>query len=105
MTSVGFGSLIIIALTFLYARLQVSHLVGTDLIQAVLLVAAAAVGHVLFSYFRLAVSGVPNIVIAVVPVACAILGSIVWMGACQRHGLPALRHQHSVLRRSDRQCS
>jgi uncharacterized membrane protein YfcA len=56
MTSVGSGSLIIIALMFLYPRLHASQLVGTDLVQAVPLVAAAAVGHLLFGDFRLDVT-------------------------------------------------
>ena len=45
MTSVGSGSLIIIALMSLYPTLRASELVGTDLVQAVPLVASAAVGH------------------------------------------------------------
>jgi uncharacterized membrane protein YfcA len=56
MTSVGSGSLMIIALMILYPRLQASQLVGTDLVQAVPLVAAAAVGHLLFGDFRLDVT-------------------------------------------------
>jgi uncharacterized membrane protein YfcA len=48
MTSVGSGSLIIIALLLLYPALQASQLVGTDLVQAVPLVAAAALGHMLW---------------------------------------------------------
>lgn len=56
MTSVGSGSLIIIALLALYPTLQASQLVGTDLIQAVPLVAAAALGHLLFGDFQLDVT-------------------------------------------------
>ncbi len=56
MTSVGSGSLIIIALLLVYPRLQASQLVGTDLVQAVPLVAAAAVGHYFFGDFKLAVT-------------------------------------------------
>jgi len=56
MTSVGSGSLIIIALIALYPALQASNLVGTDLVQAVPLVAAAALGHVLYGDFRLSVT-------------------------------------------------
>ena len=44
MTSVGSGSLIIIALMALYPTLKASELVGTDLVQAVPLVASAAAG-------------------------------------------------------------
>jgi uncharacterized membrane protein YfcA len=53
MTSVGSGSLIIIALLALYPALSAAALVGTDLVQAVPLVAAAAAGHLLFGDFRL----------------------------------------------------
>ncbi|MCF6744341.1 sulfite exporter TauE/SafE family protein [Blastococcus sp. KM273128] len=53
MTSVGSGSLIIIALLALYPRLSAASLVGTDLVQAVPLVASAALGHLLFGDFRL----------------------------------------------------
>ena len=53
MTSVGSGSLIIIALLALYPALSAASLVGTDLVQAVPLVASAALGHVLFGDFRL----------------------------------------------------
>lgn len=57
MTSVGSGSLMIIALMLLYPRLQASQLVGTDLVQAVPLVAAAALGHWLFGDVQLLVTG------------------------------------------------
>jgi uncharacterized membrane protein YfcA len=53
LTSVGSGSLIIIALMALYPRLTANELVGTDLVQAVPLVASAALGHVLFGDFHL----------------------------------------------------
>lgn len=53
LTSVGSGSLIIIALMGLYPRLKASELVGTDLVQAVPLVGAAALGHIFFGDFRL----------------------------------------------------
>ena len=48
MTSVGSGSPIIACLLFLYPRLEVSQLVGTDLVQAMPLVASAALGHLIF---------------------------------------------------------
>jgi uncharacterized membrane protein YfcA len=57
MTSVGSGSLIIIALMALYPGLRASELVGTDLVQAVPLVASAAFGHILFGDFQLAITG------------------------------------------------
>jgi uncharacterized membrane protein YfcA len=53
MTSVGSGSLIIIALMALYPMLSAASLVGTDLVQAVPLVASAALGHLLFGDFQL----------------------------------------------------
>jgi uncharacterized protein len=52
-TSVGSGSLIIIALMVLYPTLTANELVGTDLVQAVPLVASAAVGHILFGDFHM----------------------------------------------------
>ena len=48
LTSVGSGSLIIIALMALYPALKASQLVGTDLVQAVPLVVAAAIAHLMF---------------------------------------------------------
>ena len=53
LTSVGSGSLIIIALMALYPTLKASELVGTDLVQAVPLVASAALGHLLFGDFKM----------------------------------------------------
>jgi hypothetical protein len=56
MTSVGSGSLIIVTLLALYPALKANHLVGTDLVQAVPLVWAAAFGHILFGDFQLQVT-------------------------------------------------
>jgi uncharacterized membrane protein YfcA len=56
MTSVGSGSLIIVALLALYPMLRPNDLVGTDLVQAVPLVGAAAVGHLLFGDFQFTVT-------------------------------------------------
>jgi uncharacterized membrane protein YfcA len=53
MTSVGSGSLIIIALLVLYPALKANDLVGTDLVQAVPLVVSAAVAHLIFGDFQL----------------------------------------------------
>lgn len=55
-TSVGSGSLIIVMLLVLYPRLRASELVGTDLVQAVPLVGSAALGHLLFGDFHLALT-------------------------------------------------
>ncbi|MEO6472274.1 MAG: sulfite exporter TauE/SafE family protein [Aeromicrobium sp.] len=46
-TSVGSGSLIMVALLILYPGLSAIRLVGTDLVQSIPLVAAAALSHVL----------------------------------------------------------
>ncbi|HEY2670977.1 MAG TPA: sulfite exporter TauE/SafE family protein [Rugosimonospora sp.] len=56
MTSVGSGSLIIVALLALYPSLRANDLVGTDLVQAIPLVAAAALGHALFGDLNLDVA-------------------------------------------------
>ena len=71
LTSVGSGSLIIIALMALYPSLKASELVGTDLVQAVPLVASAALGHILFGDFKLDLT------------TSLLVGSIpgVWVGA------------------------
>jgi uncharacterized membrane protein YfcA len=53
MTSVGSGSLIIVMLLFAYPGLRTAELVGTDLVQAIPLVAAASLGHLLFGDVRL----------------------------------------------------
>jgi uncharacterized membrane protein YfcA len=53
MTSVGSGSLIIVALLFLYPGLTTAEIVGTDLVQAIPLVGSAALGHVMFGDFRM----------------------------------------------------
>ncbi len=71
MTSVGSGSLMIIALMALYPTLKASQLVGTDLVQAVPLVAAAAIGHILYGDFQLALT--TSLLIGCIPG--------VWLGA------------------------
>jgi uncharacterized membrane protein YfcA len=53
LTSVGSGSLIIVLLLLLYPMLSAKSLVGTDLVQAIPLVGAAALGHLLFGDFKL----------------------------------------------------
>lgn len=52
-TSVGSGSIVIVALLLIYPGLKASSLVGTDLTQAIPLVGAAALGHLLFGSFSL----------------------------------------------------
>ena len=56
MTSVGSGSLMIVLLMLVYPMLTSRRLVGTDLVQAVPLVGAAALGHVLVGDFKLALT-------------------------------------------------
>ena len=56
MTSVGSGSLMIVLLMLVYPVLTSRRLVGTDLVQAVPLVGAAALGHVLVGDFKLALT-------------------------------------------------
>jgi uncharacterized membrane protein YfcA len=71
MTSVGSGSLIIVALILLYPMLSMRQLVGTDLVQAIPLVASAALAHILFGDFVLSLT------------ASVLLGSVpgVYLGA------------------------
>jgi hypothetical protein len=57
LTSVGSGSLIIVVLLALYPTLRANDLVGTDLVQAVPLVAAAALGHAFFGDLHLNIAG------------------------------------------------
>ncbi|HEX2902501.1 MAG TPA: sulfite exporter TauE/SafE family protein [Jatrophihabitans sp.] len=57
LTSVGAGSLVIALLLLAYPGLTPRQLVGTDIVQAIPLVAAAAAGHLLFGEVRLAVTG------------------------------------------------
>ncbi|MEO6886360.1 MAG: sulfite exporter TauE/SafE family protein [Jatrophihabitantaceae bacterium] len=78
MTSVGSGSLIIIALMLLYPTLRASELVGTDLLQAVPLVASAALGHMFFGDFKLGLTGA--LLVGAVPGA--------WIGAQLSTRLP-----------------
>ncbi len=67
LTSVGSGSLIIVMLLIAYPTLLARELVGTDLVQAIPLVAAAALGHLLFGDVSfgltasLLVGGIPGV--------------------------------------------
>jgi uncharacterized membrane protein YfcA len=56
MTSVGSGSLMIVLLMLVYPALTSRRLVGTDLVQAVPLVGAAALGHVVVGDFALSIT-------------------------------------------------
>jgi hypothetical protein len=71
MTSVGAGSLMIVSLLLLYPSIKAGQLVGTDLVQAVPLVASASLGHLLFGDFTLALTG--SVLVGAIPG--------VWLGA------------------------
>ncbi|MFJ3758437.1 sulfite exporter TauE/SafE family protein [Streptomyces sp. NPDC090080] len=73
MTSVGSGSLIIVMLMLAHPRLQANHLVGTDLVQAIPMVAAAALGHLLVGDADLGLAA--TLLIGAVP--GVLLGSVV----------------------------
>lgn len=145
MTSVGSGSLIIIALLMLYPLLPPANLVGTDLVQAVPLVTAAALGHLLFGDFRLDLTaslllgavpgawlgaqfstrapgglvrralalvllasalkllGMPDVALLSALSMLVVAGSLGWMAARRRHGLPALARTERRLAATPRQ--
>jgi uncharacterized protein len=71
MTSVGAGSLMIVCLLLLYPAIRVRQLVGTDLVQAVPLVASASLGHLFFGDFSFGLTS--SILIGAIPG--------VWLGA------------------------
>jgi uncharacterized membrane protein YfcA len=71
MTSVGAGSIVIVVLLLLYPALKASQLVGTDLVQAVPLVAAASLGHLLYGDFSLGLT--TSLLVGAIPGA--------WFGA------------------------
>lgn len=71
MTSVGAGSVLIVLLLLLYPTIRTNQLVGTDLVQAIPLVASASLGHVLFGDFTFGLTA--SILVGAVPG--------VWLGA------------------------
>jgi uncharacterized protein len=71
LTSVGSGSIIIVCLMLLYPSLRGAELVGTDLVQAIPLVSAAALAHILVGDFQLGLTA--TILIGALPA--------VWVGA------------------------
>lgn len=78
-TSIGSGSVIIVLLVLLHPGLRPSELVGTDLVQAIPLVAAALVGHLFFGTVELGLS------------AALVLGALpgVYLGAKATVRLPS----------------
>ena len=67
-TSVGAGSLMIVLLMLLYPRMSMRRLVGTDIVQSMPLVGAAAIGHALFGGLEfgltasIAVGSIPGVI-------------------------------------------
>jgi uncharacterized membrane protein YfcA len=71
LTSVGSGSLMIVLLMILYPRLSMREMIGTDLVQAIPLVASAAIGITLWSHLQFSLIG--SLLLGAVPA--------VWLGA------------------------
>ncbi len=65
LTSVGAGTLIIAMLVLCYPRLSPRELVGTDIVQAIPLVASATLGHLLFGDVRLTLTA--SLLIGAIP--------------------------------------
>ena len=86
MTSVGSGSLMIVLLLFLYPMIGANQLVGTDLVQAVPLTGAAALGALAFGHIELAVT--VSLIIGSVP--AVFVGSLVSSSAPDRVVRPAI---------------
>ena len=57
MTSVGSGTLIIVLLMLTYPRLRARDLVGSDLVQAIPLVGAATLGHLVTGHVQFGLAG------------------------------------------------
>jgi uncharacterized protein len=86
MTSVGSGSLMIVALLFIYPRIGANQLVGTDLTQAVPLTVAAALGALLFGHVEFGVTG--SLIIGSVP--AVLIGSLLSSSVPDRYVRPAI---------------
>jgi uncharacterized membrane protein YfcA len=86
MTSVGSGSLIIVMLMLMYPLLSGREMVGTDLVQAIPLVAAAALGHALFG--TLDISIITSVLIGAIP--AVIVGAHISSKSADRYIRPVL---------------
>ena len=86
LTSVGSGSLMIVALLFLYPLIGANQLVGTDLTQAVPLTLAAALGALAFGHVEVAIT--TSLVIGSVP--AVLVGSLVSSRAPDRYVRPLI---------------
>ncbi len=84
LTSVGSGSLMIVALMVFYPRLSTRQLVGTDLVQAIPLVAAAALGQMLLGDVKLPltaallIGAIPGVIFGARMSAVAPSGPLRW---------------------------
>jgi hypothetical protein len=86
MTSVGSGSLMIVALLFLYPRIGANQLVGTDLTQAVPLTLAAACGALIFGHVEFGITG--SLIIGSVP--AVFLGSLLSSSVPDKYVRPVI---------------
>jgi uncharacterized protein len=86
LTSVGSGSLMIVALLFIYPRLGANQLVGTDLSQAVPLTLAAALGALAFGHVEISVTG--SLIIGSVP--AVLIGSLLSSTVPDRYVRPVI---------------
>jgi uncharacterized protein len=78
--------LIIVALTLLYPKLSSKEMVGTDLVQAIPLVGAAALGHALFGHPELDL--IVSVLIGAIP--AVVLGAHLSSRASDRYIRPIL---------------
>jgi uncharacterized membrane protein YfcA len=86
MTSVGAGTVVIVLLMLVYPELPMRQIVGTDLVQAIPLVASAALSHALFGDLQFALTTA----LAVGGVFGVILGALLSSRAPNRLIRPAL---------------
>ena len=77
-TSVGSGSLMMVLLTWAYPTLAAKTLIGTDLAQAIPLVASAVLAHMFFGEIRIAL--VAPLLVGAIPGA--------WLGGQLAHRMP-----------------
>jgi uncharacterized membrane protein YfcA len=86
MTSVGSGSLMIVMLMLMYPMLTSREMVGTDLVQAIPLVGAAALGHIIFGTFQLGLT--TSVLVGAIP--GVYIGARISSRANDRYIRPAL---------------
>jgi len=86
LTSVGSGSLMIVMLLFLYPTLSSREMVGTDLVQAIPLVASAAVGHLIFGNLQFGLTS--SVLVGAIP--GVYVGARISATATDRYIRPAL---------------